>query len=393
MKKIALAAEQQLDNIISFWKCMQDHEYGGYCGYVGYDLIPQWKADKGCILHTRILWFFSEAALLLGREDLRQQAEYAYRFLTEHFLDKKNGGVFWSVAYNGQQADTTKHTYNQAFTIYGLSAYYRLTGNSESIRLAKELFYLTENRCTDEIGYLEAFSRDWKLEPNEKLSENGVIADKTMNTLLHVFEGYSGLYLATKDAEVGQAMKRILTIYRQKIFDPAARCQKVFFDKNYDSILDLRSYGHDIESSWLIEWGCALLEDPSLSREIDTISSMMAEEIYQKAYRNHSILNECVQGVTDKTRVWWVQAEAVLGFLHHWEKHPQETIFRDAASDVFNYICQNIVDRRAGSEWFWCVDADNRPIPHKPIVEPWKCPYHNGRMCIELIRKDPDIYV
>lgn len=393
MRRIASVAMVLLDNIISFWKSLQDKDYGGYYGYVGQDLKLDRKAGKGCILNSRILWFFSEAAMLLDRDDLREQADHAYNFLNKHCLDRENGGIYWSMCYDGQPADTTKHTYNQAFAIYALSSYYRLTGSKEPLDQAIGLFRLIEKYCTDEIGYLEAFTAEWTPESNEKLSENGVLADKTMNTLLHVFEGYAGLYQATRSEEVKRAMQRILNIYQEKIYDPVLRRQRVFFDENYNSILDLYSYGHDIESSWLIDWGTNLLDEPILSQNVADINADMAKAIYEIAYQQNSLANECDREVVDGTRVWWVQAEGVLGFVNLWDKEPECTQYRDAAKNIFRYICDYMVDKRPGSEWFWCLDEKGDPIPGKPIVEPWKCPYHNGRMCMELIRRDPEIYV
>lgn len=393
MRQIALEATELLDNIISFWMGLQDKKHGGYYGYLGQNLELDVKADKGCILNSRILWFFSEAAMLKESEDLRQQAHHAYHFLVRHCMDTKNGGIFWSMSYDGKPSDTTKHTYNQAFAVYALSSYYRLTGSTEALALAMELFHLIESRCTDELGYLEAFTADWIPSSNEKLSENGVLADKTMNTLLHVFEGYAGLYQAVRDAEVKHAMERILKIYQEKIYDSVLRRQRVFFDKYYNSILDLYSYGHDIESSWLIDWGTRLLEEPQLTRKIAEINADMAKAIYETAYHNHSLANECEEGKVDETRIWWVQAEAVLGFVNLWEKEPENSQYRDAAADIFRYICNYMVDKRAGCEWFWCLDVHGKPVPDKPIVEPWKGPYHNGRMCMELIRKNPEIFV
>ena len=273
-----------------------------------------------------------------------------------------------------------------------LSAYYRLTGQQAALDRALELFRLIESRCTDAEGYLEAFTVDWKPESNEKLSENGVMADKTMNTLLHVFEGYAGLYQASRDPAVGQAMRRILGIYAGKVYSPALHRQLVFFDSHYRSIIDLYSYGHDIESSWLIDWGCALLGDAALTARIGAIDSDLARSVYQHAYRDHSLLNECERGVDDTTRVWWVQAEAVLGFVNEYEKSGGEA-YAAAAADIWHYITDKLVDKRPGGEWFWSVDASGVPASRQPIVEPWKCPYHNGRMCMELIRRDPDVTV
>lgn len=392
MSSIAQQAKIMLEGtILPFWKSLRDDEYGGYIGYVDFDLSRNPKAEKGCILNSRILWFFSEAAALLGREDLVQEAHHAYAFLRDHCLDSVNGGIFWSMTYDGHPLDTTKHTYNQAFAIYALSAYYRLTGSAEALELAIGLFHLIEEHCTDEEGYLEAFSVDWQPQSNEKLSENGVMAAKTMNTLLHVFEGYSGLYQAAKLPEVAEKMRRILSIYENKVFSPQLGRQLVFFDEHYNSIIDLYSYGHDIESSWLMDWGCDLLEDPALSGRIHAIDSVLAENVYRHAYNNHSLANECDRGQVDTHRIWWVQAEAVLGFVNQWAKHPEQDCCRQAAADTFRFIQDKLTDHRPGGEWFWRLDEDGVPDPEKPIVEPWKCPYHNGRMCMELIRRNPHV--
>lgn len=393
MVKIGTAAQAHLENvIIPFWTGLKDEAYGGYYGYVSQQLQVDKQAEKGCILASRILWFFSEAAMALEREDLRQHADHAYGFIRDHCIDRVNGGIFWSMTYDGQPLDTTKHTYNQAFAIYALSAYYRLSGSRDALAQAKELYRLIEAHCTDEVGYLEAFTADWQPQSNEKLSENGVMAAKTMNTLLHVFEGYSGLYAATGDEAVGRAMRRILKIYAEKVWSPEQRRQLVFFDENYNSIIDLYSYGHDIESSWLMDWGTALLKDGQLSESIGTINETMARAVYENAYGHHSLANECDRGEKNELRIWWVQAEAVLGFVHLYEKCGERE-YADAAADIFRFILEKITDKRPGGEWFWCTDAQGEPIPGKPIVEPWKCPYHNGRMCFELMRRGVDIYV
>lgn len=392
MERMAVKAKEMLENIVSFWKGLRDDRYGGYYGYMGQDLAVDKQAEKGCILNSRILWFFSEAAMLTGRRDLKAEADHAYKFLMEHCLDRENGGVYWSLTYDGQVLDGTKHTYNQAFAIYALSSYYLLTRSQEALDTAYALFRAVEGRCRDSEGYLEAFTLDWQPESNEKLSENGVLADKTMNTLLHVFEGYAGLYRCGQAADVEKALRFCLHIYTDKVYDPEKKRQRVFFDTHYRSIIDLYSYGHDIESSWLIDWGTRLLGDPALTAKIESIDTEMAKAIYRTAYRDHSLANECDRGRVDETRVWWVQAEAVLGFVNLFEKSG-ETIYRDAAADIFRFIEDKLVDKRPGGEWFWCLDRKGDPIPGKPIVEPWKCPYHNGRMCMELIRKDPDIYV
>lgn len=390
--RIAQAAAEMLDRVLlPFWTALRDERFGGYYGYVDYALRVQPDAEKGCILNSRILWFFSEAARLTGRPELRAHAGHAYRFLAERCLDRENGGVYWSVTHDGRPLDTTKHTYNQAFAVYALSAYYRLTGDAAALALARELFGVIERRCADAGGYREAFTADWHGAENDKLSENGVLAARTMNTLLHVFEGYAGLYAAAPDAAVEAAMRRILAIYAEKIYDPVLRRQLVFMDEGYNSLIDLYSYGHDIESSWLIDQGALLLGDGRLVGKIAAIDSALARHVYETALRNGSLANECERGAVDETRVWWVQAEGVLGFVNEFEKSG-DARFARAAADVYRFICESMVDKRPGGEWFWQTDARGNPA-QKPIVEPWKCPYHNGRMCMELMRRDPDVEV
>ena len=173
-----------LNDIIPFWKNLRDDEFGGYYGYLDYDLKLDKKAEKGCILNSRITWFFSNAYTLLKDKSLLEEADHGYEFLKEHCIDKEYGGIYWSMKYDGTPLDTTKHTYNQAFCIYALSSYYEASGKQEALELARKLYELIETRCMDDNGYLEAFTRDFKPESNEKLSENGVLAEKTMNTLL-----------------------------------------------------------------------------------------------------------------------------------------------------------------------------------------------------------------
>ncbi len=375
------------EHIIPFWQGLADYEFGGYYGLLDYDLTLDKKAEKGCILNSRILWFFSSAAMCLKDESLIKNADHAYRFMVEHCIDREMGGVYWSVNYDGTVCDDTKHTYNQAFAVYALSAYAQATGKQEPLDLAWSIFEVIEGKCRDANGYLEAFTRDFRPVSNEKLSDNGVMATRTMNTFLHVFEGYSGLYQATGDERASMRLREMLDIYHAHIYDPKLRRQEVFFDGEYKSLVDLHSYGHDIESAWLLDWGCSLMKDEALNERLIPTLTELAQNVYTKAYHGNSLYNECENGVDDKKRIWWVQAETVVGFMNAWQRNPQMTHFLEASKHVWEYIKETIIDKREGSEWYWAVWEDGTPDSTLEIVEPWKCPYHNGRMCIEMIRR------
>ena len=375
------------DCIIPFWKKLRDDENGGYYGYMDYDLQVDKKAVKGCILNSRLTWFFANAYLTLHDDSLLQEAKHGYEFMQKYCVDKDKGGVFWSVAYDGTPEDTTKHTYNQAFSIYALSSYYDASKDREALETALELFRIIEERCTDEIGYKEAFDREFKEIENDKLSENGVIAAKTMNTLLHVFEAYTELYRVSGDADVKKRLEWILDTLADKIYNPGLHRQEVFFDREMNSILDLHSYGHDIETAWLIRRGTDVLGEKVYEDKMLPIILDLTSQVYKVAFDGHSFANECEKGVVDQNRIWWVQAEAVVGFLNAYALAPEHTEYREAAKAEWEFIRDHVVDKRDGSEWFWDVNREGKAVSGKPIVEPWKCPYHNGRMCLEVIRR------
>ena len=376
-----------LENIIPFWKSLRDDEYGGYYGWMDYDLKLDKKAVKGCILNSRILWFFSNAYTLLKDESLLEEAKHGFAFMKEHCMDKENGGIFWSIKYNGEPEDTTKHTYNQAFAIYALSSYYEASGDEEALNMAKGLFRIIEERCTDDIGYKEAFDKEFHEIENDKLSENGVIAQKTMNTLLHVFEAYTELYRVAKLPEVKERLKWIMDTFAQKVYNPKLHRQEVFFDAKMNSIIDLHSYGHDIETAWLIDRGVEVLGEKKYEEKMTPITKDLTAQIYKIAFDGHSLANECEKGVVNTHRIWWVQAETVVGFLNGWKMNPDKPEYLEAAQNEWEFIKEYVIDKRSGSEWFWEVDENGNPYPGRPIVEPWKCPYHNGRMCFEVIKR------
>ena len=246
---------------------------------------------------------------------------------------------------------------------------------------------MIEDKCKDESGYLEAFKSDFSPEVNDKLSENGIIAEKTMNTLLHVYEAYTELYRVSGDEKVADSMKWILDIFENKVYNPELHRLEVFFDKEMNTLIDLHSYGHDIETAWLIDRGLEVLGDKELQSRIGKITADLEQCIYDKAFNGKSVPAECEDGVVLESYVWWVQCEAIIGFYNGYQKDPSKTCYKDAAEKIWEFTAENIVDKRPNSEWYWEVDKDNNENKEQPIAGAWKCPYHNSRMCFEIIRR------
>lgn len=374
--------------IIPFWKNLRDEEHGGYYGFMDFDLNLNKKATKGVILNSRILWFFTNAYTTLGDKECLEHASHAYQFLKESCMDKENGGVFWSLTYDGKPSDTTKHTYNQAFAIYALSSYYGATKNAEALKLAYELFNIIENTCKDSIGYLESFTETFELEDNDKLSENGLLASKTMNTLLHVFEAYTELYRVDKQEKVGNCLRWMMNQFAEVLFNPERRILEVFFDENMKTISDLNSYGHDIEASWLIDRGCEVLGDQAYTDKMLKVTNALREHILEVGFDGTSLDNECFRGEVDTTKIWWVQVEAIIGFVNGYQLDLSKIEYLEAAAKIWGFTKTFMIDKRAGSEWYYDLDKNGVPVSRKEIVGPWKCPYHNGRMCFEVIKRN-----
>ena len=378
---------QQLERkILPFWENLNDDTYGGFYGGMDNNLIVNRVADKGCILNSRILWTFSTAARQTGSAEYRVYADRAMDFF-RWFEDPVNGGVYWSVTYDGRPADTTKHTYCQAFAIYGLAAYYRLTGSREALDKAMDLFRIMESRCKDEAGYLEALKADFSPENNEKLSENGIMASRTMNTLLHVVEAYTELHRACPDGQVMIAAVEGLNQLLDRIYNPEKRRMEVFFDEDFRPILDMQSYGHDIEGSWLI-WDAAEYFLRAEGREAWRKMCMdLLESATERAFTDHGLHYEVVDGIVNTTRAWWPQAETMLGFEFGW-RMTKDPVWLKRMRIQWDYIRRATVDAREGSEWFNELREDGSLVEEKPLVEEWKCPYHNGRMCLRLMEAE-----
>lgn len=377
------------ESLIPFWNKLEDNENGGFYGYMDGNLTIDKNAEKGVILNSRILWFYSAAYSLLGDKELLAKATHAYKFLKDYCYDKRRGGVYWSVTCDGKPVDTTKHTYNQAFAIYALSEYYMASGDGDGLTLAYDLFRIIEEKCRDKEGYLEAFSIDFTPDDNnDKLSENGVIAGRTMNTLLHVLEAYTNLYRADHYEPVADKLKEIVDIFEAKVFDREKRRMLVFFDLDYNSLIDLYSYGHDIETSWLLDKAADVLNDSEYTAKIHAMTNVLADEVKKHAYSEseHALYNECENGVDDRKKVWWVQAESVVGFYNAYEKMPDRTDYEKTSSEIFSFILDKLVDQRCG-EWYENILEDGTPDLSRGMVHQWKCPYHNGRMCVEMCKR------
>jgi len=379
-----------LGNILPFWiQRSPDPDFGGFRGRIGGDGTVDPKAPKGAVLNARILWTFSALWQELGDTACEETAHRAYQYFRDFFLDREYGGVFWMLDYRGNPLNDRKQVYAQAFAVYGLARYFQATADDEALNIAVDLFRLLEARCRDPFaeGYFEAFARDWDELQDVRLSPRDLNEKKSMNTHLHLLEAYTGLLQVWPDARLQDRLVKLVETFLDRILDRPRAHLQLFFNENWEVRSDVVSFGHDIEASWLLEEAGRVLQISRLTADIRDAAEHIARSVRREGVaKDGSILYERYgDGSVDEDRHWWPQAEGLVGFLNAYELTGEEC-YLDAVLRLWDFIEEHLVDRENG-EWHWAVDACGRPRRELDKVGPWKGPYHNGRACLEVLRR------
>jgi mannobiose 2-epimerase len=380
--------EELIQNILPFWASkMIDKKHGGFYGQIKGDGQLNSEAEKGGILNTRILWSFSSAYLQEKNPLYLEMANRAKEYILDHFFDTNFGGTYWNISFDGKPVDTKKQIYSQAFFIYAFSEHYRASGDESSLETAIELFRIIEKYSFDpELnGYFEAYSRDWVLLEDLRLSEKDENEKKTMNTHLHILEAYTNLYRVWKDDALKMQLRNLILIFTQKIVNQKTFHLDLFFDENWNTKSTIVSYGHDIEASWLIDEAARVLGDLELLAEVQKICIKIAEASCEGLQADGSMVYETDKGHLETDRHWWVQSEAVVGFLNTYELTENEN-WLEKAENCWKYISENLIDRNGG-EWFWSISETGVANRSDDKAGFWKCPYHNSRMCLEVMMR------
>ena len=376
------------ENILPFWQGMIDKK-GGFYGEADFYGNINKTADKGCILNSRILWTFSAAYRGLGDVSFMIYAKQAYDFLNSSFLDKEHGGLYWLINHEGQPVNTRKQFYNIAFGIYALAEYYLASGEKPALELAMSLFDIMEKYGLDTVsgGYIEARARDWQNIGDYRLSDKDLNCPKSMNTNLHVLEAYTTLMRASSDRRVLKALEALLHITLEKIVNSSWNFN-LFFDMNWKPLSGDISCGHDIEGSWLLCEAALAIGNENLISKVKQAALKIAETTFATAIDRQNGGLYSGRGSVGKLhskKEWWPQAEAVAGFYNAYELSAQQK-YSEAASGIWEYIKKYFTDT-AGGEWHNELNMDNTPDTNMPKAGFWKCPYHNGRVCLEIIRR------
>ena len=407
------------NNILRFWlDKMQDDENGGFYGQMtGRGQLIK-EADKGAILNARILWSFSAAYRVLGKKEYMEAATRAKEYFISHFIDHEYGGVFWSLDYQGQPNATKKQFYAIGFAIYGLSEYARATGDHEALDYAIQLYENIEEHALDHVynGYIEACTREWGVMEDMRLSDLDANYPKSQNTHLHIIEPYTNLYRCMREFQAAQScnyvpaigavlpvaitvpqetfarveasLRNLIHIFTDHILNPATHHLDLFFEMDWTrGAGHLESYGHDIECSWLMHEAALVLGDKDILNKVEPIVREVAKASEKGLNPDGSMIHEANldAGTVDDDLHWWVQAENVVGWMNIYQYFGDEDALQKALHG-WEYIKQNLIDKENG-EWYWSRHKDGSLNLDDDHAGFWKCPYHNSRMCMEILER------
>lgn len=386
LEAFANEVEAELRAILDWWATKSvDQNSGGFYGEIDAADAPAPLASKGAVLNARILWFFSETARRLADRRARALADHAADYMKARFRDIAYGGIFWELDAAGEALNRKKQAYAHAFAIYALCAYHRLSGSPEPLAFSQLLFAMIEAHLRDARGegYIEARGKDWSPLHEVRLSDWDANFPKTANTHLHVLEAYSALHQAAPTAETAQALRNCIELFLDWFIDPNTRHLRLFFEMDWTDRTEHISFGHDIEASWLLCEAAAALKDDALQAQVKAAALAMARTcLAEGVLADGSVAHErALSGALDARRVWWVQAEALVGFLNAYQLSADPAFFA-AAEQVWAFIKSHHRDAARG-EWTWWSDLDTPSADRAYKAGFWKGPYHNGRAMLE----------
>ena len=397
MEKLFKLRDEMREDLINgsvfpFWqKYTVDEENGGFYGAVDVDLKIHKDSPKALVLNARLLWTFASAYRIFKKPEYKELADRAFEYLVKYFWDKENGGGFWMLNADGTVQDNTKMTYAQGFMLYAFSEYVRANGSEEARKYADMVYDYLENECKEGKYYLENARGTGT--GNGAITEVGNLS---MNTHIHILEPMTCYFRIRHDKCVEESLVNLIEVCARKIYDAAEHHFVMFFDSEMNPLPGEVSFGHDIEGSWLMTEAAEVLLEYAEDKERAKALLKEAEEVAINMVNytlEHGVDTD--GGVFDEghfgggivipNKVWWAQAEGIVGSVNAWQLTKDEK-YLDAACKTWEYIKTQVINGPAAE---WLASGKNSPDEENSIFlcGPWKCPYHNARAAFEICER------
>jgi len=384
--------EDMIEKLLPYWHDTTLDKTNG--GYVLADDAqgPRAATEKQIVTQSRLIWTFSHVHLKgYSTEDRNylKAAERGYRFLMDHFLDRKHGGYFWTTDLSGKVLNDRKILYGESFVIYALVEYYRAGGEKESLRRALDLYHDLQKNAWDKKngGWFEHFTRDWK--PILKPEPDAVVevaGYKSANAHLHLMEALTELYEVTLDEEVKRSLEEVLRLNATHFYPKDAGKSCFHRQPDWKEVTDPNSaglsYGHDVEFAWLMIRAQKVLGTPPAWDHFYAHLNHAMKYGY-----DHGRGGMYNRGADDKPatatdKVWWVQAET-LAALTDALKQKANAEYEGALKKLLDFVSNSMTDPADGV-WLDTVTAEGR-FKNTGKAHNWKANYHDVRAMVKFI--------
>lgn len=383
---------QLVEKVLPYWfDTAQDTNRGGYL--LEDDAVHgrRQPTEKQIVGQSRMVWGFSHAHLAgFTNRNYLQAAKQGYEFLLDHFLDRRDGGYFWSTDLKGKPINDSKFLYGESFVIYAFVEYYRASGDREALRHALELYREIQAHLHDDKngGWFEQTDRQWKLlAPGDRRNQFDLIGSKSANAHLHWMEALAELYEVSQDLAVKESLIEALHL-NQTYFFPANPAQytayrrfgwKAVTESGYTEL----PYGHNVEFAWLMVRAERVLGlDPSWERFYALLDHALKYGYDEKL---GGLYNRGVedQPVTDTEKIWWVQAE-MLAALTEALNYQSNARYMTALNKLLNFVNTYQVSSKDGI-WLYSVTAEGLPKGTSK-ADSWKANYHDVRAILKFVQ-------
>ena len=384
---------QLVQKILPYWyETAVDRKYGGYVLSDDASRKAPPATQKQIVTQARMIWGFSHAhlrGLSDGKHDYLRAAEQGYRFLTSHFLDRRNGGYFWSTDLAGHPQDRRKLSYGQSFAIYALVEYFRASGDKSALKHAMDLYQVFQKRAHDSVhgGWIEHFEADWTpiLTPTPDAIVE-ISGFKSSNTHLHLMEAFAELYEVSKDPQVKDSLKECLNVNKTWFYPTNVGSSSLHRHLDWQPVTAPSSagvsYGHNVEFAWLMLRAETVLGQPLSWAHFDAELAYALRYGYDHERGGLYTRGPADMPASDTDKVWWAQAE-MLAALTDGLKHHDNKDYSVALQKLLDFVTTYQANPTDGI-WLDTVAADGKPkVTMK--AHNWKANYHDVRAIVKFI--------
>ena len=370
MKQELLA---EMERVLAFWKENAITPEGEFLT-LGCDNRPLEDGRKSAVLMSRMVWAYSAAFNLTGKQDYLRTAGQAFEYLLTHFADKTYGGVYECLDRDGKPSDRRKVIYTQSYAVYAASEYARASGKTEAREFSRAVFNKIEVYAFDSLlgGYRAELTEKWRApaEPQDFL----------MDTHLHLMEAYTAFSRVWKEIRLKRRLEAVVRILLDRFLrENGTLYQSLGPDWSETEDLSDR-FGDESECTWMMEEAAAQVGKPSLLAEVREAQMRMMRNLCSRGYDGehggvYDRLNS--DGSMSAVKLWWEESEAVTALLYVYRLTGEPEYFGKAAQ-TWDFIRAHFIDPE--SEWRWETEADGTPVPVTDPSDPLKCPYHTTRI-------------